>query len=165
MKRWYVIRTQPNGEDKASFHLRAQGFDVFLPKRRKQRRHARKTETVLRALFPGYLFVNIDVEAQQWRSINGTVGVKNIFCHGDKPMAVPIGVIEEIQSREIDGAVSLAPKGLKKGDMVRVIDGAFADCSALLEELTDEKRAILLLDLLGREVRVSAPLENLAIAS
>ena len=28
---WFVAKTQPNGEIKAQYHLKRQGFDVYLP--------------------------------------------------------------------------------------------------------------------------------------
>lgn len=166
MSGWFVVRTQPRAEERASWHLNNQGYEVYLPRYRKQVRHARKTETVLRPLFPGYVFVRIDTLRQRWRSINGTVGVISLVQFGNEPVSVPAAVVDAIRTREdVGGVVSLAPEGLKKGDVVRVRDGAFADYTALLEEVSDEKRVILLLDLMGREVRVSVPMENLAKAS
>lgn len=166
MKRWYAVQTQSCAEEKARFHLSAQGFHVYLPRFSKQRRHARKVETVLRALFPGYVFVELDLEVDQWRSINGTVGAIGMVRHGDKPAPIPCEIIEAIKEREDEtGAVSLAPKGLTKGDRVRVMDGAFAEHTGILQEVSDEKRVILLLNLLGRQIRVTAPAEALAIAS
>lgn len=166
MSGWFVVRTQPRAEERASWHLNNQGYEVYLPRYRKQVRHARKTETVLRPLFPGYVFVRIDTLRQRWRSINGTVGVISLVQFGNEPVSVPAAVVDAIRTREdVGGVVSLAPEGLKKGDVVRVRDGAFADYTALLEEVSDEKRVILLLDLMGREVRVSVPVENLAKAS
>ena len=41
-------------------------------------RHARKTEIVLCPLFPGYVFVCLDIGEQRWRAVNGTFGVVRI---------------------------------------------------------------------------------------
>ena len=30
--RWYVVRTQPHSENKASAHLGRQGFETYLPR-------------------------------------------------------------------------------------------------------------------------------------
>ncbi|MBF0251656.1 MAG: transcriptional activator RfaH [Alphaproteobacteria bacterium] len=166
MQAWYVVRTKTQLEDRAVWHLRNQGFDVYLPRYRKQVRHARKVQTVLRPLFPGYVFVNMDLRRQRWRAVNGTVGVISLVQFGSEPMPVPAEVVDAIRANEDEaGAISLAPQGLVTGDRVRVRDGALADYTALLEEISDEKRAVLLLELMGREVRVSAPLESLVKAS
>ena len=66
---WYVVHTQPHAEDKAIFNLRRQGFETYLPKYLRTRRHARRTEQVARPLFPRYLFVALDLAVQPWRAI------------------------------------------------------------------------------------------------
>ena len=72
--RWYVVHTQPNSESRANEHLRRQGYITFLPKLLKRRRHARKTETVSRPLFPRYIFVQLDTVHQGWHAIRSTFG-------------------------------------------------------------------------------------------
>lgn len=166
MKRWYVVQTQFKGEAKAERHLLNQGFEAYVPRYRKTRRHARRVDVVLAPLFPRYLFVRMDLDMERWRSISGTVGVARIICSGEKPMAVPDGIIEEIQSRENGGGVvTLAPKIFTRGEPLRITEGAFADRIGLFEQMADNKRVLLLLDLMGREVRITAPLETLATAS
>ena len=78
-KRWFVVRTHPNGEFKALAHILRQGFDGYLPRYVKRRRHARKTENVQKPLFPGYLFVGMDPERARWRALNSTVGVSELI--------------------------------------------------------------------------------------
>ena len=75
MKRWYVVHTRPFQEEKATFNLSKQGFAFYLPKYLKPRRHARRTDLVLKPLFPRYLFVQWDTEIDPWRSIYGTIAV------------------------------------------------------------------------------------------
>lgn len=163
---WYAVRTQTNAEARAVAHLGNQGFAVYLPRYRKQRRHARRVETVLRPVFPGYVFVRLDIERQAWRAINGTFGVIGLVQFGMTPAPVPGGIVEALQAREDDaGAVQLAPEGLRAGECVRVREGAFEDCIGVLADVSDAQRVVLLLDLLGREVRVRVPMENLARAS
>ena len=69
MTRWCATRTHARAEDKAAFHLRRQGYTVFLPKYLKRRKHARRIDWVSAPLFPQYLFVAIDPEAGRWWSI------------------------------------------------------------------------------------------------
>lgn len=166
MKHWYVVSTHARGEARAEQHLRNQDFEAYLPRYRKQRRHARKVDVVLAPLFPRYIFVRLDLDMQRWRSVNGTQGVSHIICCGETPAPVPEGIVECIMARENDaGAVMLAPRGPVRGDVLRITEGALADQIGLFEEMVDEKRAILLLDLMGREVRITADVENLAAAS
>jgi transcriptional antiterminator RfaH len=147
-------------------HLKRQGFEVYLPRIKKQRRHARRVETVLSPMFPRYVFVRLGMGNRGWRSINGTIGVSHLICHGDEPAFVPDGVVDEIMSREgDDGTVAPLKQLFFRGERLRLLDGAFAEQVGLFEEMADDKRVILLLDLLGRQVRVQAPVENLAVAS
>ena len=162
---WYVVRTQTLAESRAAMHLSNQGFEAYVPRYRKERRHARKVETVLRPLFPGYLFVKIDQENQQWRSINGTIGVIALVQLGTELVPINAAIIAGLKEREDEtGMVSLATPGLQKGDCVLVNEGPFAELTGILEETDDKKRAILLLDLMGRKVRVTARLESLTAA-
>lgn len=166
MREWCVVQTRVNGERLAARHLQNQGFEVYLPKIKKQRRHARRVETVLAPMFPRYLFVRLSALTPRWRSVNGTVGVSYMICHGDEPAFVPEGVVEEIMSRENDdGAVAPVKALFRPGEPLRVLDGAFADQIGLFEEMASDKKVIMLLDLLGRQVRVKAPVAHLAAAS
>jgi transcriptional antiterminator RfaH len=152
---WFVVRTKPQAEEKAARHLANQGFAAYLPRYRRRIRHARRSMVVLRPLFPGYLFVELDPEHRRWRSINGTIGVNEILSNGNVPLAVPEAIVAEIRSREDEtGAVKLAPPLFRRGQAVRLIEGPLADVSALFEEMRDENRIVLLVSLLGRKVRM-----------
>src|SRR5258708_12278417 len=96
--RWYAVNCLSNREFLASSQLRNQGFRTFLPRRLTTRRHARKFDTVMRPIFPGYLFVQLDLSRDRWRSINGTLGVVRLVGHSEAPSPAPVGAIEAMQS-------------------------------------------------------------------
>jgi transcriptional antiterminator RfaH len=154
--RWYVAQTQPHAEAKASLHLRRQGFEIYLPRYLKSRRHARRVETVAAPLFPGYVFVAIDMATQRWLSIQSTIGVARLVRDGDRPAAVPPLVLETLKGREdAAGFVQLVrPPRFAPGDKVQIRDGAFCDCLGLYEGMSGPERVTILLELLGRKVRV-----------
>ena len=165
MSSWYVVHTQINREHLAAQHLRRQDFEVFLPRLRKRRRHARRVETVLAPMFPRYLFVCMDIAACRWRAINSTVGVSHVVSFGLEPTAMPGGVVEELLERADElGGIKLQPRVFRVGDRLRILDGAFADQVGTFEALGERDRVTLLLDILGRQVRVKAPVEFLATA-
>lgn len=154
MRSWYVVRTQAHMETRAKTHLTLQGYQVFLPLRVKTRRHARKIETVLRPLFPGYLFVCLDVAVEQWRPINGTVGVLHLITADSRPCPVPDGITEGIIARADErDVVKLQTDQFRAGDRVMISNGSLRGCEAFFQEAIDENRVLLLLDLLGRKVR------------
>jgi transcriptional antiterminator RfaH len=165
-KRWFVVRTHPNGEFKALAHILRQGFDGYLPRYIKRRRHARKTEDVQKPLFPGYLFVGMDPACARWRVLNSTVGVSELICHNGQPAPVPDDVIDDIRRHEDEsGYVILGEHaGLQKGDRVRITDGSLSDQIGIFDAPSDQQRVFLLLDLLGRQVRVKLPMTALAPA-
>jgi transcriptional antiterminator RfaH len=70
-------------------------------------------------------------------------------------------VIEELRACENDlGLVELGRRvPFRKGDSVRLLEGPFCDVVALFEGVSDERRVIVLLELLGRRVRVRVPQE------
>ncbi len=153
---WCVVQTRVNQEEKAAFNLRRQGFEIYLPRYLKIRRHARKTDTVARPLFPRYLFVMLNPKLNTWASINSTFGVSSLVYSGTSPATLEAGVIDAIRSEEADnGYVDLKPlHSIKIGSKVEVIEGAFSHCLGLFEGFTDLDRVAILLDMLGRKVRV-----------
>jgi transcriptional antiterminator RfaH len=159
MNRWYVVRTKPRAEDTVLSHLRRQDFEAFLPRFLKTRRHARRVDQVGIPLFPGYLFVAFDQELARWRSIFGTIGSSGLICHGDRPAPVPEGVVEEIIARRDDkGYVALHfDRGLKQGQSIEVLNGPLAEARGIFECMDSKERVIVLLNLLGRQVRTRVP--------
>ena len=154
--RWYVVQTHAHAEAKALAHLARQGFTAYLPRYLKRRRHARRVETVAAPLFPRYLFVTVDMMCQRWRSIHSTIGVARLVCNGDDPVAVADDIIETLKAREDGlGFVTLRERPrFALGEKVRVLDGVFADCLGLFDGMKDSDRVAVLLDLLGRKVRL-----------
>jgi transcriptional antiterminator RfaH len=148
----------------ARSNLWERGLEVYLPQHLKLRRHARRRDHVARPLFPGYLFVHTDLELRGRRAVNSAPGVSYMVSFGGYTPSVPDEVIAEIRSREgEDGLVHLDDLCFfRPGEQLRVCDGAFADAIGLFAGVSDEHRVILLLDLLGRKVRVRMPAEHVS---
>jgi transcriptional antiterminator RfaH len=154
-ERWFVVRTQPHRESQAERQLANQHFRIFLPRFRKSRRHARKFEIVSAPLFPGYLFVILDLARDRWRSVNGTYGVDRLLTHAGAPEAVPHGLVEHLlAASDAEGIVRLHAN-LQKGQMVRISAGPFANLMGRLQQLDDSGRIRILLEVLGGKVPVS----------
>lgn len=164
MKRWFVVHTHPNGEFKALANIVRQGFGAYLPRYLKRRRHARKTDMIQSPLFPGYLFVEMDPEHARWRALNSTSGVSGLICQNGSPAPVPEQIIGTIRAREdAEGYVVLGhQKTLSPGDSVNIDKGAMAGHTGIFDCMTDRDRVFLLLELLGRQVRVKLPIADLS---
>ncbi len=156
-QRWYAVHSQPNKETGAQIQLRNQKFRTFLPRIRKTRRHARKLDTVLAPFFPRYLFVILDLERDRWRCVNSTFGVSRLVMQNDRPHVLPRGVVENLVAvADDDGLLSFGKEGhLKIGQKVELLDGPFVNQLGTIERLDSNERVRLLLDLMGRSVRVN----------
>ena len=154
--RWYVVQTRPRAEGKAVANLARQGFATYLPRYLKKRRHARRVETVLVPLFPRYLFVAVDMATQRWRSISSTFGVTQLVCNGDDPAPIADDIIDDFAAVKTNMEWFVFPRGLALRPATGFVslDGAFADCIGLFEGMKETERVSVLLDLLGRKVRV-----------
>jgi transcriptional antiterminator RfaH len=163
---WYAVYTRPREEFKALGHLQRQGYQVYLPRYATKIRHARKSVRVVRPLFPRYLFVRLNLAAEGWRSIRSTIGVTDIVCFGDQPAPLPSGVIEALQSQEVVGGfIQFADQNsFKPGDSVVVLKGPFARQLGRCDGASDNERVAILLDLLGRKVRVVLDVEAVEAA-
>jgi transcriptional antiterminator RfaH len=160
-QRWYAVHSQARAEFKAAGHLLRQGFAVYLPRYLRRRFHARKVDWVPAPLFPRYLFVGLDLAAARWRAIQSTVGVSHLVCNAGRPAPLPDAIVAELRQREDDrGFVRMAAEPpFAPGQALRITGGALCDQIGLFDGLTDDERVVVLLDLLGRQVRAELPLQ------
>ena len=124
MKHWYVVYTRTGMERITMGHLETQGYTVYLPQRLKERRHARRIDTIKTPLFPRYLFVELDLSTDRWHAINGTYGVTYLITMGDRPSAVPPAIVETIRAHEnAEGLVEITePCPYETGDVIELAD-------------------------------------------
>ena len=150
---WYAVQTQPNRENLAVSNLERQGFDVWLPRIERIIRHARQIRRVKRPLFPGYLFINLDLETARWRAINGTVGVSHIVSFGQVPSVADSAFMTALKATEnADGLVEADNEDLKLGQDVVILSGPMAGKIGKLLRLDPGKRVTVLLQMLGHFV-------------
>lgn len=146
---WYAVNAHTGKEALAAEHLGRQAFEVCLPLFERTVRHARRITRRRAAFFPGYLFVQVDPKTVRWRAINGTRGVKSLVMTGDRPAALPGGVVEAFQAATNDkGLIERDGNGLARGDRVRMVAGPFADLPGRVEHLSGAERVRVLIELL-----------------
>jgi transcription elongation factor/antiterminator RfaH len=154
-QRWYAVASLPHRERGVELQLRAQGFAPYLPLILKTVRHARRLQSVKRPLFPGYLFVSMDIDRDRWRSINGTFGARGLVMVRERPSPVPDGLVESLQDRMDGEGLTRFSEDLSIGQSVRVLSGPFADLVGSLERLDANDRVRVLLQVMGATVPVS----------
>lgn len=151
--RWVVATTHPHSEAIAREHLVRQGYAVYFPQLRKRRSHARKVEMVLRPLFPGYVFINLEGSGTAWRPIQSTTGIRSLVRFGEDPAILDASFIDGLKTREVEGAVVRPPVPFKVGQQVLIEGGPLDGLLARIFSLNDKDRIVVLLDVMNRGVK------------
>mgnify|MGYP001595619382 CR=1 FL=1 len=158
---WFLAQIKPNCAKIAEKNLRRQGITSFLPTEEKTVERRGKFSSVAQLLFPGYIFVSLDVAQGRWRTVNSTYGITKLVSFGSKPSQVPSELISELMMRCDDTGQLLPPKKLNPGDKVRMMTGPFSGFLAEVEAMTAERRVWILMDIMGGQTRVAANAEQL----
>jgi len=175
---WYAVHTYVGYEDKVKQNLekRAQAlgmqdkiFQVLIPTEEIiEHREGGKKETVYRKLFPGYVFVQMDLgdnpedPNEAWEVVRNTPGVTGVVgtSEGGKYRPVPLTPDEVQRILEASGLAGKreGPKPqvtFKEGDVVRVVSGPFADFTGVVSEINPERNKVkVLVSIFGRETPV-----------
>jgi transcriptional antiterminator RfaH len=151
---WFLIYAKPRQEQVAKLQLERQGYVVYLPLTHQERRRAGKRVTVVEALFPRYLFICLNTSTDDWGPIRSTIGVSSLVRFGMEPARVPDALIELLRSRESEsGFHHWAEPKFRSGQSVRVTEGAMRGYEGIFVARSGRERALVLLDILGRQVR------------
>lgn len=151
--KWFLAQSKPNSHAIAERNLTRQGFKTFLPMREETARIRDRFVTKLRPLFPGYLFVALDLGAGSWRAVNSTFGITKLVSLGNAPTPVPCDLVTALMQRcdPQDPGKTLQP-----GDQVALTHGPFADVMATIDSIAPDRRVWLLMDVMGAQTRVFA---------
>ena len=165
--RWYAARHKPLQAHIAMEHLRRQNFEPYAPLIRIERLSKRDGRIVIdsESLFPSYLLIRFNLTDAAWRAINSTRGILHLLSASPdaRPSALPVGEVESIQAREKKGLLFVSEvKRLRHGEKVRLKYGVAADQIGTVI-CTRAERVTLLLNLLGRQVRVYTPLHAVEV--
>ena len=165
MKEWYILNTKLHCEFQVISYLINKDIKNFMPKLLVTRSHARKIDKVLRPLFPGYVFININVD-KSYRTVNNIIGVKGILSSGNSPSCVPKKVINEMQSyTDSKGQVyKWKVSNYKIGQEIKIQDGIFKGNIGSFCGISSKDRVSILLAFLSSEIRVSIPSLDISAA-
>jgi transcriptional antiterminator RfaH len=163
-RKWVVVNTHPHKEAFALENMERQDFPTYCPMVRKRIRHARRQQDVLRPLFPGYVFAEIDTAMQRMRSLSSTFGVRSLVCCGGRLSFLHDDFIRSLKVREVEGAIIRPENPYTVGQQVRVSGGAFDGLIATIIEMNEKDRSVVLMNLLNRPVKVKLETNDLAAA-
>lgn len=161
-KSWYLVYTKPRQEEVALTNLERQGYDAYLPRVRQWRRRQGRRIQVVGPLFPRYLFIHLDTQTDNWAPIRSTLGVATLVRFGRAPARVPDELVTFLrQSEGQQGLHEWAEPEYLVGDRVRVAEGAFLGYQGILLARTSRERVVVLLDIVGRQIRTQVGVAQL----
>ncbi len=176
-KQWYVLRVASNKEEQVRQALdrkvKIEGLDekigrILVPMDRRPRPPARaggkssEKKYVERKLYPGYVFIEMELEEngtigeQVWFLIKDTMGVGDFIGSSSKPVPMTDSdadkMLMQVEKPE-DGSV-LAVE-FKKGQLVKIKEGAFENFDGVVDEVVAEKGLIrVIVTIFGRATPV-----------
>ncbi|MGY0219902.1 transcription termination/antitermination protein NusG [Endozoicomonadaceae bacterium StTr2] len=149
-KRWYVVHAYSGYEkhvmrslkERVKLHgMEDQFGEILVPTEEVvEIRNGQKRRSE-RKFYPGYVLVQMEMDDGTWHLVKDTPRVMG-FIGGtaEKPQPISQKEADKILERMEEGAEKPRPKTLfEPGEMVRVIDGPFADFSGVVEEVNYEK--------------------------
>lgn len=162
--RHYVLLTEPGAEFKAHRHLRANGFDPYVPSERVTKFRSirsmfgsfRREYEALRPIFRGYLILPLNM-AWSFGPLYTTPGLRDhpflMIC--GKPAVLKDADVERLRgAEEVLKEAPIQGLAFRIGDAVRYLDGPFAGFAAQIIGLDDQHRIELLMDMLGARIKV-----------
>ena len=163
-KKWYIVHTYSGHENKAKLtllervrnnNLTDYFGEVLVPTESVMEVVKGQRRTTTRKFFPGYMFVSMVLNDQTFHLVKNTPKITG-FLGGMKPTPVPEREIKGVQTNMNEGKAK--PKArvvFEVGDSVRVVEGPFANFSAKVEEVKQDKQKIKVsLSMFGRTTSV-----------
>jgi transcriptional antiterminator RfaH len=153
------MRSKPNKEEFLCSQLAASEIETFYPRLRVKPANPRAR--VVRPYFPGYMFVNVDLEKVGTNSLHWMPGALGLVFYGSEPAPVQEELINAIRNR-VEAANQAEVgwlAGLEAGDAVRIEAGPFAGYEAIFDvRLPGSERVRVFLKLLeNQHMKVELP--------
>ena len=148
--RWYVVHVYSGFENQVRRSLeervRHAGMEerfgeVLVPTEEVIEMRGGQKRRSDRKFFPGYVLVHMDLDDDTWHLVKDVPKVMG-FVGGtsDRPAPISDKEAQRILDRVQEGVEKPRPKILfEPGEIVRVIDGPFADFNGVVEEVNYEK--------------------------
>lgn len=157
VQRWYLVHTKPQKETVAERNLQRQGYETYLPLIQQPRRRRGRWIEMIEPLFSRYLFIHLRPGYDDIRSIRYTIGVRDLVRFTEEPAIVPDQIVQSLRDTADpkSGLHYLKGPVLKPGSKVTIDSGPFAGLKAIFLAETGQERAVVLLEMLGRENRIT----------
>jgi transcription antitermination factor NusG len=150
--RWYAAHVCSRHEKQVLSQLQERRVTSFLPVYRSVRRWKDRRKELELVLFPGYVFVQIDLK-DRLRVLQLPSVVRFVSFNGQP---APLGDNEiEVLSKGLASGIRAEPHPyLKVGNRVRVVSGPLEGAEGILVRRKDKFRVVLSIDIIMRSVAV-----------
>jgi transcriptional antiterminator RfaH len=162
---WAVVNTHAHREGIALQNLKRQNFIAYCPMIRRPRSCGRRITTVLRPLFPSYLFVSTGSNSGRWKPVLSTYGVRSVVRNGQKIAVIDDEFIAHLRAREVDGVIVRPSEPYRIGQSVAIAEGPFGGLTATIIDMNENDRIVVLLDLMNRSTSVTLSIHQVTGAS
>ena len=109
-----------------------------------------QAKLVNKKLFPGYVFVHMIMNEDNWYIVRNTRGVTGFVGPGSKPVPLPKEQMQNLGIHQEEIQV-----GYDVGDTVVVIGGAWKDTTGVVASINKQKQTVTInVELFGRETPV-----------
>ena len=150
--RWYVVQAFSGYEARVQKtlieHIEIQGLEsmfgqILVPTEEIVEMRAGQKRKSSRKFFPGYVLVQMEMDVEAWHLVKSVPRVLG-FIGGTKERPAPITQVEadRILQRLVDTDKPKPKTLFEPGEVVRVVDGPFADFNGVVEELDYDKNRI-----------------------
>lgn len=150
IEHWYAVSVLPRHERLVARHLEHRRLNYFLPVYRSVRRWKDRRKELEVPLFPGYVFVNLNLRDRL--GVLRAPGVVQFVTFQGQPAAVPDSEIRALESSLSAGLRPLPHPYLRQGRKVRVKSGPLRDAEGVMIRRKEGFRLVLSIDLLMRSV-------------
>lgn len=165
-KRWYVVHVFSGYErqavrslvDRIAYAGAEDAFgEILVPTEEVVEMKAGQKRKSDRKFFPGYVLIQMEMNDETWHLVKDVPKVMG-FIGGtsDRPAPISDREADQILQRIQEGVEKPQPKVLfEPGEVVRVVDGPFADFNGVVEEVNYEKsRLHVAVSIFGRSTPV-----------
>jgi transcriptional antiterminator RfaH len=161
---WYAVATKPRQEGLVCKVFDLFSIKYFLPKILvpKSPSIPGSSDSAVKPMFPGYLFVNADPDSAEWARVNYSPGVKGVVSFGGIPARVPHEVVSGLRERTMRDGTPDVSRPFTEGDMVVIRKGPLKGLAAIFKGyVSDSGRVKLLMELLRRCTEVEARVDEI----
>jgi len=161
---WYVVHSKPRKEAWLCKQFAARQIDSYYPC------YLKHDSLVLHKYvpyFPGYLFINVDIELIGISILQWIPGSLGLVSFGGEPAIVSDSLIQKIR-HQVDQINCLNPKpldGFTSDDRVKVLSGPFAGYSGIFDSyISGHERVKVFLEFLQQQqYLVELPVGQIAL--